>query len=140
MCQAAPRPQAGCTDHVEGVLTTHECASRKGAKATYLLDKAAALVIALRLETGKSASLQAMLTATVSLTADPSVESRLPDFPRVSPSQLCVAQLPEDVQDEPPVSCWLWLSRPGSAGRPPAMSGREGPARTRGDKAEQQVR
>ena len=71
-----------------------------GARATDLPNKAAALVHALRLETGTSAGLQAMLASTVSFTSDMGVESGLPDFPKVDLAQLCVAQIPEELQDD----------------------------------------
>ena len=71
-----------------------------GARATDLPNKAAALVHALRLETGTSTGLQAMLASTVSFTSDMGVEAGLPNFPKVDLAQLCVAQIPEELQDD----------------------------------------
>ena len=71
-----------------------------GSRATDLPNKAAALVHSLRVETVNAEALQAILATAVSFTSDMGVESGLPDFPKVDLRQLCVAELPADIDIE----------------------------------------
>ena len=98
-CLPGPRKQSahtmlqGCNKHMQVPVVL-------GARPTDLPNKASALLHSLRLETGTSTSLQALLASTVSLTTDLGVEAGLSDFPKVDLAHMCIAPLPANVEDD----------------------------------------
>ena len=84
---------SGCRKHMNVPVVL-------GSRATDLTNKAAALVHVLRLETGTAESLNALFAAAVSFMTDMGVEVGLANFPKIDLSQLCLAELPGDLQDD----------------------------------------